>query len=73
MVTDVIMPGINGRELAESLALTRPEMQVIYMSGYTDRVMSKDGVLDASVAYLQKPFTPDKLTQMVHRVLRTGD
>jgi two-component system cell cycle sensor histidine kinase/response regulator CckA len=73
MVTDVIMPGINGRELAESLALSRPEMLVIYMSGYTDRIMSRDGVLDTSVAYLQKPFTPDKLTQMVHRVLRTGD
>jgi len=72
MVTDVIMPGINGRELAESMALSRPEMLVIYMSGYTDRIMSQDGVLDASVAYLQKPFTPDKLTQMVHRVLRTG-
>jgi two-component system cell cycle sensor histidine kinase/response regulator CckA len=73
MVTDVIMPGINGRELAESMALSRPEMLVIYMSGYTDRVMSNDGVLDSSVAYLQKPFTPDKLTEMVHRVLRTGD
>jgi PAS domain S-box-containing protein len=73
LVTDVIMPGINGRELAESMALSRPEMLVIYMSGYTDRIMSKDGLLDSSVAYLQKPFTPDKLTQMVHRVLRTGD
>jgi CheY-like chemotaxis protein len=73
MVTDVVMPGINGRELAESMALSRPEMLVIYMSGYTDRIMSKDGLLDSSVAYLQKPFTPDKLTQMVHRVLRTGD
>ncbi|HMC59807.1 MAG TPA: ATP-binding protein, partial [Candidatus Solibacter sp.] len=73
LVTDVIMPGINGRELAESLAVSRPEMLVIYMSGYTDRIMSKDGVLDSSVAYLQKPFTPDKLTQMVHSVLRSVD
>ena len=69
LVTDVIMPGINGRELAARLAPSRPEMLVIYMSGYTDRIMSKDGVLDGSVAYLQKPFTPEMLTQMVHRVL----
>ena len=73
MVTDVIMPGINGRELAESMALLRPEMLVIYMSGYTDRILGKDGVLDGSVAFLQKPFTPEKLTQMVQRVLRTNE
>jgi two-component system, cell cycle sensor histidine kinase and response regulator CckA len=70
LVTDVIMPGMNGRELAARLAPSRPEMRVIYMSGYTDRIMSTDGVLDSSVAYLQKPFTPDMLTQMVQRVLR---
>jgi DNA-binding NtrC family response regulator len=69
MVTDVIMPGINGRELAAHLAATRPEMKVIYMSGYTDRIMSADGVLDSSVAYLQKPFTPEMLSQLVQRVL----
>jgi two-component system, cell cycle sensor histidine kinase and response regulator CckA len=73
LVTDVIMPGINGRELAESMAQSRPEMRVLYMSGYTDRIMSKGGVLNTSVAYLQKPFTPDKLTQTVHRVLRTPE
>src|SRR5207302_4833122 len=69
LVTDVIMPGINGCELAARLAASRPEMLVIYMSGYTDRLMSKEGALDRSVAYLQKPFTPEMLTQMVHRVL----
>ena len=70
MVTDVIMPGMNGRELAAHLASTRPEMKVIFMSGYTDRIMTTDGVLDSSVAYLQKPFTPEMLTRMVLRVLR---
>jgi two-component system cell cycle sensor histidine kinase/response regulator CckA len=69
LVTDVIMPGINGRELAERLAPSRPKMKVIYMSGYTDRIMSPDGVLASSVAYLQKPFTPEMLVQMVQRVL----
>ncbi|HXB75482.1 MAG TPA: PAS domain S-box protein [Candidatus Acidoferrales bacterium] len=69
LVTDVIMPGINGRELAVRLAPSRPEMKVIYMSGYTDRIMSADGVLDSSVAYLQKPFSPEMLIQMVQRVL----
>ena len=69
MITDVIMPGINGRELATRLAPSRPEMKVIYMSGYTDRIIGTDGVLDDSVAYLQKPFTPEMLTQMVQRVL----
>jgi PAS domain S-box-containing protein len=69
LVTDVIMPGINGRELATRLAPSRPKMKVIYMSGYTDRIMSADGVLDSSVAYLQKPFTPEMLIQMVQRVL----
>ena len=69
LVTDVIMPGMNGRELAARLAPSRPDMKVIYMSGYTDRIMSADGVLDSSVAYLQKPFTPEMLTQMVRRLL----
>ena len=69
LVTDVIMPGMNGRELAARLAPSRPDMRVIYMSGYTDRIMSADGVLDSSVAYLQKPFTPEMLTQMVRRLL----
>jgi len=69
LVTDVIMPGINGRELAARLAPSRREMRVIFMSGYTDRIMSADNVLDTNVAYLQKPFTPDMLTQMVQRVL----
>jgi len=69
LLTDVIMPGINGRELAARLALSRPRMKVIYMSGYTDRIMSEDGVLDGSVAYLQKPFTPEMLTQMVQQMV----
>jgi PAS domain S-box-containing protein len=74
LLTDVIMPGMNGRELASRFAEKRPGAQVIFMSGYTDRIMSPDGVLDASVVFLQKPFKPDELTAVVRQALgRRGD
>jgi CheY-like chemotaxis protein len=69
MLTDVIMPGMNGKELAERMALLRPRTKVVFMSGYTDRIMSRDGVLDESVEYLQKPFTAEQLSATVRRVL----
>ena len=69
LLSDIIMPGMNGRELAAQLAPMQPEMKVMYMSGYTDRVMTENGLLDSSVAFLQKPVTPDKLIDMVQRVL----
>ena len=69
MLTDVVMPGMNGRELAERMRQLRPLTKVVFMSGYTDRIMSHDGVLDESVVYLQKPFTPEQLSAAVRRVL----
>jgi len=69
LLSDVIMPGMNGRQLAAELTASHPQMKVMFMSGYTDRIMSEDGVLDNAVAFLEKPFTPDKLVEMVHRVL----
>ena len=69
MLTDVIMPGMNGKELAERMARLRPQTKVVFMSGYTDRIMSRDGVLDDSVEYLQKPFTAEQLGATVRRVL----
>jgi len=69
MLTDVIMPGTNGKELAERMAQLRPRTKVIFMSGYTDRIMSHDGVLDEAVAYLQKPFTAEQLSAALRRVL----
>lgn len=57
MVTDVVMPLMGGPELARSLALTRPQMRVLYMSGYTDDAIVHHGVLSEGTAYLQKPFT----------------
>jgi CheY-like chemotaxis protein len=71
LLSDVIMPGMNGKELAAQLTLSQPHMKVMFMSGYTDRIMSETGVLDNAVAFLQKPFTPEKLVDMVQRTLNT--
>jgi two-component system cell cycle sensor histidine kinase/response regulator CckA len=69
MVTDVVMPQIGGRELAEKLSLTRPRMRVLYMSGYTDDAIVHHGVLGGLAAFLEKPFTPDALALKVREVL----
>ncbi|MGH3030396.1 MAG: PAS domain S-box protein [Gaiellaceae bacterium] len=69
MVTDVVMPGMSGRELAERLWLSRPEMKVLYISGYTDIAVFDPGVLDPGSAFLQKPFSSAELTQEVREVL----
>jgi len=73
MLTDVIMPGMNGRELADRVAELRPRTKIVYMSGYTDRVMGIDGELDDTVEYLQKPFTAAQLSATVYRVLHVPD
>ncbi len=69
LLTDVIMPGMSGRELAEQLIPLDYSMRVLYMSGYTDDAMLRRGVLEKGTAYIQKPFTPDALARRVREVL----
>lgn len=69
MLTDVVMPGMSGRELAERLALIRPRTKVIYMSGYTDNVIVKHGILEHGIDFLQKPFTQERLARKLREVL----
>jgi len=69
MLTDVVMPKMGGRQLADRLAGIRPRMKVIFMSGYTDDTIVHQGVLDADVAFLQKPLTPGTVLAKVREVL----
>jgi two-component system cell cycle sensor histidine kinase/response regulator CckA len=69
LLTDVIMPGMNGRELAQRISEIRPNTKVLYMSGYTENVIGHNGTLDADVRLLQKPFTLRDLKNTVREVL----
>jgi len=69
LLTDVIMPGMNGRELATRMLQTRPSLRVLFMSGYTDDAIVHQGVLDESANFIQKPFAPDELAGRVREVL----
>ena len=69
LLTDVVMPDLSGRDLAERLTEVRPDVKVIFMSGYTDDAVVRHGILREGIAYLQKPFTPRSLSAKVRSVL----
>jgi two-component system cell cycle sensor histidine kinase/response regulator CckA len=69
LLTDVVMPGLSGHDLAQRLAALRPEIRVIYMSGYSDDAITRHGLLEPGLAYVQKPFTPDVIARKVREVL----
>ena len=72
LVTDVVMPQMSGPELARRLSLLQPDLKIICMSGYTDDSAVRHGLMEANVAYLQKPITPDSLASKVRAVLDTA-
>ena len=71
LLTDVVMPQMNGRQVADHLLAARPALKVLFMSGYTDAAIVQHGVLEAGTHFLQKPFTPDGLSRKVREVLGT--
>ena len=72
LVTDVIMPHMNGHELAGKLSQLRPDMKVLYVSGYSDNEIGDHGLLDPRYELLQKPFTPQTLARKIREVIREG-
>jgi len=71
LLTDVVMPGIGGRELAERITRLRPEIKVLYMSGYTEQAVNQQGILGDDAVLLQKPFTLTTLASQLSEILAT--
>ena len=73
LITDVIMPHMNGQELATQLAVARPDMKILFVSGYSDNDIGDHGVLDPDIELLQKPFTPETLARKIRDVIQDDE
>jgi PAS domain S-box-containing protein len=73
LLTDVVMPGMSGLETARAVLAARPDIRVLYLSGYTDELVMRHGALGPGQAFMQKPFTPDALLRRVRELLEQGD
>lgn len=69
VLTDIVMPGVTGIELVKRLRTFGPHMKILYMSGYTDDVVLRQGALEPGAAYLEKPFTPEGLATKIRQIL----
>jgi PAS domain S-box-containing protein len=69
LITDVVMPQLNGRQLADRVRAMRPDLEILFMSGYSDHLLERDGVLERGLHFLPKPITPASLTQAVRAIL----
>jgi DNA-binding response OmpR family regulator len=69
MLTDVVLPGTGGREVARHVLAERPSVRVLYMSGYTESAIQHHGVLEARLAFIQKPFSGQELVRKIREVL----
>ena len=72
VLTDVAMPEFGGRELAQRLSKLRPGLPIIFMSGYTNDELTRRGLLDPGIPFLEKPFSPEELARVVQGVLDTA-
>jgi CheY-like chemotaxis protein len=72
LLTDVVMPGLNGRELADQILSLRPGIRVLYMSGYADNAIVQYGVLNPGLAFIEKPFSPETLAAKLRQVLNSS-
>ena len=73
VISDVVMPGMSGRQFAEALRAGRPAFRLLFISGYTDDAVVRHGIVKAEEAFLQKPFSPNTLARKVREVLDSPD